>query len=503
MARSPSSSRRRISKSPRRKRSRSPSRKQKDAFLGDLTPKDRQQRLKEKDKKKRKFSRSPSPRRIKFASGLSPGNPEILATPEKLLEFRASQTTPIRDIQAHFETWLSQAHLPVATSLVETVMERLISLGIASISQLSAVDPAELEKEFIAPDKGTNRSLATQMEAISVARRLRELAVRTADKAWNSVPISGPGSSATGWEVVANSLSKILESRKKAKSPIMDADHSDDEAPKFDLGRYLWDWRSSLGDGSLLCADNFPDLSRIARLALVSTKCQGVPIVASAAPDNWLPAWIGDSLSPLGRRDLQKEWAQGYEKISFPRAISSINAFWLAHAAAHHCTVISVYSHIMLLMRLAAERSQHFAIRYERLLHTKFLSRIRASQAFSLSNDLALIDEGLIRALELETRNPRQPLTDSNMHHAPAAKAAVSHGTVSPPGSAKQQAAKPQLADRLKSQICFLHDPSQGLTCPKINQGCLREHVDTNQQDLLARFLSAKSASKGPKPKKP
>ena len=156
----------------------------------------------------------------------------------------------------------------------------------------------------------------------------------------------------------------------------------------------------------------------------------------------------------------------------------------------------------MLLMRLAAERSQHFAIRYERLLHTKFLSRIWASQAFSLSNDLALIDEGLIRALELETRNPRQPLTDSNMHHAPA-KAAVSHGTVIPPGSAKHQAAKPQLADRIKSQICFLHDPSQGTTCPRINQGCPREHVDTKQQDLLARFLSAKLASKGPKPKKP
>ena len=228
-----SSSRRRPSRSHRRSnRSNSPSRRREDEFRGELTPRGPKQPAKEK--KKRKASRSPSPRRLQFSQGLSPGDPNFPPTPDKLLEFRASTATPIRDITSHFDSWLSQAHLPVQTSLVEAVMERLISIGVGSISQFSSTDPVELEKSFLDPNEGSNRGLASQAEAVSVARRLRELSVRTADKAWNSVPLSGQeaGSVNQGWEVVANSLSKILESRKKAKSAIMDADHSDDEAPR-------------------------------------------------------------------------------------------------------------------------------------------------------------------------------------------------------------------------------------------------------------------------------
>ena len=136
----------------------------------------------------------------------------------------------LKDITAHFESWLSQAHLPVQTSLVEAVMERLISKGVGSLSQFSSFDQTELDRNFQDPGVGSNRGLASQTEAAAIARRVRELAVRTADKAWSSVPLRGqeapPGNQ--GWEVVANSLSKILESRKKTRSSIMDADHSDD-----------------------------------------------------------------------------------------------------------------------------------------------------------------------------------------------------------------------------------------------------------------------------------
>merc|ERR1712026_613303 len=122
------------------------------------------------------------------------------------------------------------------------------------------------------------------------------------------------------------------------------------------------------GDASILHPAWFGDRRRLERLrkAAAARRDTSVPFMASSGIEAWTPTWVGEDLPRTQRKSL----LQKREKNAHPNLaelLSNAACFWLSHYAVGSCSIAGALAHILVLIRIADERStntQHLIVNY-------------------------------------------------------------------------------------------------------------------------------------------
>jgi hypothetical protein len=164
----------------------------------------------------------------------------------------------------------------------------------------------------------------------------------------------------------------------------------------------------------------------------------------------------------------------------------------------------------------------NFALKYERRLISRMQERLKAHDSLSLNHLLERLDTRLVQSLEIEdacrlakekTRaDPPAPKPGKGSGRGSAATASAAvdktRRTARTP-SPRRLPARQSVRSRTRSprrgappastqkatrkQVCFDFNPSAGRRCP-LGARCTKEHLDTKDPALKARFDKAKAA---------
>ena len=198
--------------------------------------------------------------------------------------------------------------------------------------------------------------------------------------------------------------------------------------------------------------------------------------------------------------------------------------FWLSHAAVGLVKFPSVFAHNLLVLRLASEHSVNFALKYERRLVSRMQERLKAHESLSFSSLLERLDTRIVQSLEIEDAcrlarekpprsDPPAPKAGARQHGRGSNAASTSaadtsrrpartpsprrqlprQGARSRTRSARRGAPPASAQKATRKQVCFDFNPSAGRRCP-LGARCTKEHLDTKDPALKARFDKAKAA---------
>jgi hypothetical protein len=164
----------------------------------------------------------------------------------------------------------------------------------------------------------------------------------------------------------------------------------------------------------------------------------------------------------------------------------------------------SVLAHNLVLIKMVDERGLGFASKYCNLLHTRLLDLQKAGTYADVSSYISSEIPEFISKLELElarsvkTRQPVVPPGKAAGKGAKGAKGAKTTPWPSSSGKGSKTSGKTQNKTKGASssaslQICFNHDPKNGLVCQS-GAACTREHLDTLVEPGATRFSRAKAS---------
>ena len=377
---------------------------------------------------------------------------------------------------------------------ITKVAQRLVSLGVTSPGRLLGFSADELATLF-GQSHGLHQDISSDLMHSSLARRLLALAWQCNNAHFATLQATSSSQPSSDLAVeqlrvnaqLASALDRFAKGNRLPKNPIVrDHESEDDDMEKFDLAFAL-----QKASHAFIPTDWFPSsqlLSKLQKLMLKaqeSRKHQNHPFVADTALESWVPMWVGHGESPAARDAMVKQWKKT-EGLDTSKFLSLVSNFWLAHAAVGVIQFPDVFAHLLLLIRMIAEHSLSYAIRYERDLHYELQSLTRGSQKFNFSDLL---------------QRPLRRLThklDIRHYHSRSQKQFED-----PPTSIRD--AKRAGTDEVKDSrftgrqpVCFKHDPAKGRTCPD-RSTCKNLHLDTTQAKFAERFASAIKAYKAKK----
>ena len=292
---------------------------------------------------------------------------------------------------------------------------------------------------------------------------------------------------------LAKAIEHLAMSNKKRHKGIL-VEEPDSEDEDFDLPRALQN--AGMSD---LPADWLPSLRKIGRMDKLFQKAQASKpnrastFISDTALDDWIPSWLGATRTPSTRTSLIKAWKKSLQDSQESSAfLSSSMSLWLTHAVLNIITFKDVFLHLLLLLRLIAEKDILYAVKYERHLQICIINHIRSSGDNTVASFLTSLQEKVAIDMDLDfTRRqvvtpPRKPQggrktsrsrSPPKLRPGPKIKASKEH--------------QPK-----KKLICFHHDPANGITCP-LGDKCPNTHLDTNEASAKERFDRARASFKG------
>ena len=275
---------------------------------------------------------------------------------------------------------------------------------------------------------------------------------------------------------------------------------SDEDVSPFDLGAFLGEYVTVAGDARLLPPNWFADLTRLARLRrdVRGRASTAVPFVYSSTIDEWVPTWVGEARDRIEQKRIRKA-LQASPAASLAALLSLVSSFWLSHMAAGAVSLPAVFAHVLLLVKIAYERSVAFAFAYHSRLQARILADIKAGAAFSLDKRIAVVDQTVFAQVELEQLRSTTTSTPPGRGKKGRDEEA-SPGDKGSPGTPADAGKKGRGADAGRNGIappgrpvCFQHDPANSRKCTV--KACRFEHVDTRTAEGAKVFAAAKAAA--------
>ena len=340
----------------------------------------------------------------------------------------------------------------------------------------------------------------------------------------------------------AKALGTIARQSRK-RVPDHDRDHlapdSDHEVDDFDWSEWLK--TAGIPEGSLrsLAETGYLDVPKhIGKMLRDARELpSGVPFISAQHVSWWEPPYIIQNLPADERRKLQSIRRASNDLGPF---LGNVATWGLAHSAAGSFTLRDLFVYFLNLLRLQDEYGAGFVKRYHDRLVENIQSSIRGGHKFEIGPLLTVRQKEVIMDLRIKTQQapPSQdPLlprseyrfpTDGAGRRPKGGKGLRTHpppasippvggkggkgGRKAVPGKVAGQLAVAALEDRpvvtsgigkLKGgkgkpskgrpPVCLDHDHRQGLHCQTPN--CTREHLDTSQAPMAARFDAAHSAA--------
>ena len=303
------------------------------------------------------------------------------------------------------------------------------------------------------------------------------------------------------------SLSKATAAKAQQKprnKDLPEASDSEEHEGVFDLGTLL-----STDVNSSLDPTWFSEVKRLQSLALASQKAsaRNSQVLAASNIELWPPSWIGEDLPHSVRQNLIKTHTAKVRQ-DFCRFLMNTIVFWLSHFSVGIVTLPAVFAHICTLLRLKTEHSDRIATSYAHYLQSYILSSIKAGRRLELNRLIAQVDSDLLGKVLQKHKSSDKPASDEDLNHhnkrerrpSRTRRSSKARRTSRDRRPAKEDNPHPKrtsqppakTADPHQKHICFLHDPSRGLNCSSTSCRATKSHLDTNKDDLKARYDKAK-----------
>ena len=291
--------------------------------------------------------------------------------------------------------------------------------------------------------------------------------------------------------------------QKPRSKDLPEASDSDEQEGVFDLGTLLsTDFNSSLDPTW------FSEVKRLQSLALAAQKAsaRNSQVLAASNIELWPPSWIGEDLPHSVRQNLIKTHTAKVRQ-DFRRFLMNTIVFWLSHFSVGIVTLPAVFAHICTLLRLSTEHSDRIATSYAHYLQSYILSSFKAGRRLELNRLISHLDSDLLGKVLQKHRSSDKPVSDEDPNHhnkrrhrsrdRRPSKARRTSRDRRPTKDDKPHPKKTSQPPAKNSEphqkhICFLHDPSRGLNCSSTSCRATKSHLDTNKEDLKARYDKAK-----------
>ena len=290
---------------------------------------------------------------------------------------------------------------------------------------------------------------------------------------------------------ISRELGRTLSRKLGGHKDIYSEDHAaplfEEGDDSFDLGAFLAS-RQTVVPG-ILDSKWFATLPRLALLKKNAEARRSRAYVADSDISAWPPLWWGSSLGPQARDKflLARKRDPGHSLASL---VGYSTTFWLSHCAAGLVGIGAVFAHILLLTRLSEEKHLHFAVRYSTTLLEHIRTSIREGLNVDIDREISSENLDIVRRI-LNERAPPPPVRPPPPAREERALKKARPGEAIPPSPPGGEADARKLRDKI--HICFDHDPQNGKTCSK-GSACTKEHLDTKNPTLAARFTKASAA---------
>lgn len=449
-------------------------------------------------------SRSRTPRRPRSGSRKRDDHHAHL----KRLEEDLASPLPQRSEWEALNEWVRKC--PSASKAPEEnlkgIIARLIALNVG-LRDLPDYSHAELDRLLESRDHPETRDFGgpgvarrCAHEALDQAREVYEAQVRTSSRTEphrGSAPPGGglPRELDETFKALGRTLSKNIPPRRGPYAYDHGAQDLEDDEETFDLPRFL-NTPVEVFPGAI-DSKWFASLDRLHLLQkkAAARRDRYLPYIVDSGIELWHPLWWGSRLAQQDRDRFlaQRKRDPGHSLASM---IGYSTTFWLSHCAAGLVRFESVFAHILLIVRLFEERGGKFAYRYTRAL----LDRIRTSirEGLYMDVDRAISSEDISIVQELMAAGVPPPPPPAIPSEVPASP--LKPGPTTPPGSGKRDSKGSGKKDSgpgtgkgigtQKRHVCFDHDPLNSKVCT-LGPGCPRDHLDTRQPALLARYNRA------------
>ena len=389
---------------------------------------------------------------------------------------------------------------------MKLIVKRIVSFDIFSPSMLSSVSDTS---PFFNKEQGLAPEVLDHPFARHIFTRLQTLAHQQASVGVPQIPQLPPPrrherqrspSRRDEQDSSSKDLAKALEhlanaGKKRHKGILQEEPDSEDE--DFDLPKAL----EACGMSDLP-ADWLPSLRRVGRMdklfqkSLTSKSSRASTFVSDTALDEWIPSWLGATRTPTVKASLTKAWKKSLQDSHDSSAfLSSSMNLWLTHAVLGIINFKDVFLHLLLLLRLIAEKDILYAVKYERHLQVHIQNHIKSSGSRPVSSFLTAIQKevSIEQDLDLNKRQmvtpPKKPREDKK------ASRSRTPPKIRPAPKVKASQSAPS---KTKTLICFSHDPANSIQCP-LGSKCPNEHLNTSEPAMRARFDRAQAAFKGKK----
>ena len=359
------------------------------------------------------------------------------------------------------------------------VFDRLTSLQVVHCQVLMDIQEEELITAWNNSSLGSQTDLCGPGIARSFVSQLRSCLLQSVQSAVDP-GVAHPASP------LASALAHMAAAAGTFKRRRRSYDHdlgSSEEESQFNLSTVLHNYRSKYGYLKLVPSSAFGDLRRLNQLKSKADKRSDhqVPFMALSPIEDWFPRWIGADLDRDKRSALRKARAKDLSSKGFASFLSNILTFLLSHLAVGQIELPSILAYVVVLCKVSEERGSNSAMRYHYLLHNHISDRIRVGERFRLDQYFSSELDHIIR--KLESRQPQVHLTaPPPLRERPAPRRPL------PVTKPEPSRGGP------KELVCFKHRPRENQKCQ--DSSCLKskEHLDTNQPDLLARWTKAHQA---------
>ena len=283
---------------------------------------------------------------------------------------------------------------------------RALNVGMADLCSFSDTEAIDLLKDYASREEefedlgrpGKVRRVALDSFVSARTVTSESLSPRESRRRSRTRTPPRPAPVVTNFDDVLRGMVATLKIKGASVSDGFDADQlirEFDEADRFDLASFK---RTPLqGDASALDVNSFGDPLHISKAARERDRRKNVniPYLNSSPTMEWQPRWLGSMLAPSERSNHRRNRMKGSPHSAASLCNSAV-AFWLSHAALGQVQVVSVFAHLLVLLRLVDERGLDLTHRYQSLLHQECHTRIAEGEEFSLDLVISKIDHNQI-----------------------------------------------------------------------------------------------------------
>ena len=405
---------------------------------------------------------------------------------------------------SHFLALAKLTEVDVDQSLLLLVVQRCISKGLPSTRILASATEQEF-REIFQDNDGANPDLRYPGEGRSLALQLHKSAcvVQQAVTEANEASIRGMSERTNAQECqrgrkreketdVLEKLACRMEDRRKRRKDrkaLDRASSSSSSESSFDVPSLL-ERRNILGFPQWA----LPERSVLKKLNRQSRR-RSSKYIAERSFEEWVPAHVGRGLPEAERKEELKRWRKECTN-DVPKALESIQCFWLSHALVSECIpACAVQAHMAVLSRMHSQYDLSYVIQYERYLHVEALELTANKEKIDFTKFLGTENPAVLQRMTAtylrSLRNqPNQPQQRASMQ---ASRYEEPIRSVPIPEPAVEE--REPRSDGRKEHVCFAHDLANGSKCPNASNGkCSYVHLDTRKGDDAKRLSSAKKA---------